>query len=83
MQITAGLGNEGQLAVKAGDAIDFIGEKLGVPASVRTTAAERAYLIEEQRKLMMQDQAMMALAGQQQMVAQNQQAAVGPDQGVA
>jgi hypothetical protein len=83
MQITAGMGNEGQIAIKAGDAIDFIGEKLGVPASVRTTAAERAYLIEEQRKLMMEDQAMMAMAGQQQMVAQNQQAAVGPDQGVA
>ena len=83
MQITATMGNEGQLAVKAGDAIDFIGDKLGVPASVRTTAAERAFLIEEQRKLMMQDQAMMAMAGQQQMVAQNQQAAVGPDQGVA
>jgi hypothetical protein len=83
MQITATMGNEGQLAVKAGDAIDFIGDKLGVPASVRTTAAERAFLIEEQRKLMMEDQAMMAMAGQQQMVAQNQQAAVGPDQGVA
>jgi hypothetical protein len=83
MQIAATMGNEGQLAVKAGDAIDFIGDKLGVPASVRTTAAERAYLIEEQRKLMMQDQAMMAMAGQQQMVSQNQQAAVGPDQGVA
>jgi hypothetical protein len=83
MQITAGMGNEGQIAIKTGDAIDFIGEKLGVPASVRTTAAERAYLIEEQRKLMMEDQAMMAMAGQQQMVAQNQQAAVGPDQGAA
>jgi hypothetical protein len=83
MQITATMGNEGQLAIKAGDAIDFIGDKLGVPAIVRTTAAERAFLIEEQRKLMMQDQAMMAMAGQQQMVAQNQQAAVAPDQGVA
>ena len=83
MQITATMGNEGQLAIKAGNAIDFIGDKLGVPASVRTTAAERAFLIEEQRKLMMQDQAMMAMAGQQQMVDQNQQAAVAPDQGVA
>jgi hypothetical protein len=83
MQITAAMGNEGQLAVKAGDAIDFIGDKLGVPASVRTSAAERAFLIEEQRKLMMEDQAMMAMAGQQQQVAQNQQAAVAPDQGVA
>ena len=83
MQITATMGNEGQLAIKAGNAIDFIGDKLGVPVSVRTTAAERAFLIEEQRKLMMQDQAMMAMAGQQQAVAENQQAAVAPDQGVA
>ena len=80
MQITAAMGNEGQLAIRQSDAIDFIGDKLGVPASVRTTAAERAYLIEEQRKLMMQDQAMMAMAGQQQAVAENQQAAVTPDQ---
>lgn len=80
MQITAAMGNEGQMAIRAGDAIDFIGDKLGVPASVRTTAAERAYLIEEQRKLMMQDQAMMAMAGQQQAVAGNQQAAMETDQ---
>jgi hypothetical protein len=80
MQITAAMGNEGQLAIRQSDAIDFIGDKLGVPASVRTTAAERAYLIEEQRKLMQQDQAMMAMAGQQQAVAENQQAAVTPDQ---
>jgi hypothetical protein len=80
MQIAATMGNEGQLAIKTSDALDFIGDKLGVPASVRTTAAERAYLIEEQRKLMMQDQAMMAMAGQQQAVAENQQAATAPDQ---
>lgn len=80
MQIAATMGNEGQLAIKTSDALDFIGDKLGVPASVRTTAAERAYLIEEQRKLMMQDQAMMAMAGQQQAVAENQQAAMTPDQ---
>jgi hypothetical protein len=80
MQIAATMGNEGQLAIKTSDALDFIGDKLGVPASVRTTAAERAYLIEEQRKLMQQDQAMMAMAGQQQAVAENQQAAVTPDQ---
>lgn len=80
MQIAATMGNEGQLAVKTSDALDFIGDKLGVPASVRTTAAERAYLIEEQRKLMMQDQQMMAMAGQQESVAQNQQAAMTPDQ---
>jgi hypothetical protein len=80
MQITASMGNEGQLAIKTGDAIDFIGEKLGVPASVRTTAIERAFIIEQQRALMMQDQAMMAQAGQQQAVMANQQAAQEPPQ---
>jgi hypothetical protein len=80
MQLTASLGNEGQLAIKTGDLIDYLGEKLGVPAALRTTAAERAYLIEEQRKLAQQDQAMMAMAGQQQQVNANQQAAVAPDQ---
>lgn len=76
MQLTSSLGNEGALAVKMGDLIDYLGEKLGVPASLRTTAAERAYLIEQQRELAQQDQAMMAMAGNQQAVAMNQEAAV-------
>lgn len=76
MQLTSSLGNEGALAVKMGDLIDYLGEKLGVPASLRTTAAERAYLIEQQRALAQQDQAMMAMAGDQQAVAMNQEAAV-------
>lgn len=76
MQLTSSLGNEGALAVKMGDLIDYLGEKLGVPASLRTTAAERAYLIEQQRELAQQDQAMMAMAGDQQAVAMNQEAAV-------
>jgi hypothetical protein len=80
MQITAALGNEGAMAVKTGDLIDYLGDKLGVPASIRTTAAERAFLIEQQREMMRQDQAMMAMAGQQQMVGQNQQAGMAPDQ---
>ncbi len=78
MQITATMGNEGQLALKTGDVIDFIGDKLGVPASVRTTAVERAFIIEQQRQLMMQDQAMMARAGQTEAVMANQQAATAP-----
>jgi hypothetical protein len=80
MQITAAMGNEGQLALKTGDVIDFIGDKLGVPASVRTTAVERAFIIEQQRQLMMQDQAMMSMAGQQEAVAANQEAAIAPQQ---
>lgn len=83
LQLTSALGNEGQLAMKTGDLIDYLGDKLGVPAYLRTTAAERAYLIEEQRKLAQQDQAMMAMAGNQGGVANNQGAAVAPDQAMA
>jgi len=78
MQLTSAMGNEGALAVKTGDLIDYLGEKLGVPAKLRTSATERAYLIEEQRKLAQQDQAMMAMAGQQEAVAQNQMDATAP-----
>ena len=78
LQLTQSLGNEGALAVKMGDLIDYLGDKLGVPAALRTSAAERAYLIEEQRKLAQQDQAMMAMAGNQEGVANNQQAALAP-----
>jgi hypothetical protein len=78
LQLTQSLGNEGALAVKMGDLIDYLGDKLGVPAALRTSAAERAYLIEEQRKLAQQDQAMMAMAGNQEAVANNQGAAVAP-----
>ena len=78
LQLTQALGNEGALAIKTGDLIDYLGDKLGVPAALRTSAAERAYLIEEQRKLAQQDQAMMAMAGNQQAVANNQEAALAP-----
>lgn len=78
LQLTQSLGNEGALAVKMGDLIDYLGDKLGVPAALRTSAAERAYLIEEQRKLAQQDQAMMAMAGNQEAVANNQGAATAP-----
>jgi hypothetical protein len=78
LQLTQALGNEGALAIKTGDLIDYLGDKLGVPAALRTSAAERAYLIEEQRKLAQEDQAMMAMAGNQQAVANNQEAALAP-----
>ncbi len=74
MQLTANFGAEGQLAVKTGDLIDFLGDKLGVPSSVRNSPAERAFLMDEQRKLQQQDQMAMAMAGNQQAVMQNQQA---------
>ena len=71
------------MAVKTGDLIDYLGDKLGVPAAIRTTAAERSFLIEQQREMMRQDQAMMAMAGQQQQVANNQMAGMAPDQAEA
>ena len=74
MQLTANFGAEGQLAVKTGDLIDFLGDKLGVPSAVRNSPAERAFLMDEQRKLAQQDQMAMAMAGNQQGVMQNQQA---------
>jgi hypothetical protein len=82
MQIASSLGNEGALAVRTGDLIDYLGDKLGVPASLRTSAAERAYIIEQQRALMMQDQAMLAAAGNQEAVVNQQEAATTPDQGM-
>lgn len=83
MQITQGLGNEGAMAVKTGDLIDYLGDKLGVPAALRTTAAERAFLIDQQRQMMQQDQAMMAMAGQQQGVMMGQEVAMEQEPPVA
>jgi hypothetical protein len=79
MQITSTMGNEGQLAVKNGELIDYIGDKLGIPSSIRNTSAERAFLIQQQQEMMQQQQVMMAMAGQQQglMQSQEQGAAVG------
>jgi len=74
MQLTANFGAEGQLAVKTGELIDFLGDKLGVPSAVRNSPAERAFLMDEQRKLAQQDQMAMAMAGNQQGIMDNQQA---------
>jgi hypothetical protein len=75
MQIAQSLGQEGALAVKTGDLIDFLGDKLGVPSSVRNTPAERAFLMEQQAQMQQRDAMMLAMAGQQQAVAESQQAA--------
>lgn len=42
-------GGEGSIAIKTDAAIDYIGEKLGVPAAIRNDAAERAVILEEQQ----------------------------------
>jgi hypothetical protein len=72
MQITATMGNEGALAVKTGELIDYIGDKLGIPSAVRNTAAERGFLMEQQQQMMMQQQVALAMAGQQQALMEGQ-----------
>lgn len=72
MQITSTMGNEGQLAVKTGELIDYIGDKLGIPSAVRNTAAERGFLMERQQETMMQQQMALAIAGQQQTLMEGQ-----------
>jgi len=69
-QIAASLGPEGQMAVQTGAIADFIADKLGVPASLRTTPQEREQMMQ---------QAMEMAQAQAQM--QQQQAA--PEEGAA
>ena len=66
-QLSQQLGAEGQFAVKFGPMIDFLGDKLGVPAAVRNNEAERAFLIDQQQQQQAQQLAMQlqAQAGQQ------------------
>ena len=64
-QIAQGAGPEGQMSLKVGEMLDYVGEKLGIPAKLRTSPAERA-----QR---MQDMAQMA----QQAAQANPEAAAG------
>lgn len=72
MQLTSTMGQEGMLAVKTGELIDYIGDKLGIPSSVRNTAAERGFLMERQQQMMLQQQAALAMAGQQQALMEGQ-----------
>lgn len=62
---TGAFGQDGQVALKNDMVVDYIGEKMGVPASVRNTQAERAVLLEE----MQAQQATMAVAQSQAMQA--------------
>ena len=65
MQLSQNLGTDGQLALKMDVMVDYLADKLGVPASVRNTAPERAVLMEEMRNQQQQQaigQAMMMQA---------------------
>jgi len=64
VQLSSALGPEGQMAIRMGAIADYIADKLGVPADLRTTPDER--------------QAMMEQAAQAaQMMAQQQMAQQG------
>ena len=66
MQISQSLGTDGQLAIKTDMLVDYLADKLGVPASVRNTAAERAVLMEEMRNQQQQQAIAQAMAMQTQ-----------------
>lgn len=66
MQISQTLGTDGQLAIKTDMLVDYLADKLGVPAAVRNTAAERAVLMEEMRNQQQQQAIAQAMAMQAQ-----------------
>ena len=66
MQISQSLGTDGQLAIKTDVLVDYLADKLGVPAAVRNTAAERAVLMEEMRNQQQQQAIAQAMAMQAQ-----------------
>jgi len=46
-QIAQAAGPEGQMSLKVGEMIDFVAEKLGVPARIRTSPMERMQRMEQ------------------------------------
>jgi hypothetical protein len=52
-QVAQAMGPEGQLAIKTGDMIDYIADKMGVPASIRTTPVERQQMMQEAQQMAM------------------------------
>jgi hypothetical protein len=66
MQIAQSLGTDGQLVIKNDILVDYLADKLGVPAAVRNTAAERAVLMEEMQAQQQQQAIAQAMAMQAQ-----------------
>jgi hypothetical protein len=67
-QIAQAMGPEGMLAIKSGELLDYIADKMGVPAAIRTTPMERQQMMQEMQQ-------MAAMAQQAQMQGQPPQAA--------
>jgi hypothetical protein len=57
-QIAQSVGPEGQMALKVGDMLDFVAERLGIPASIRNSPEERAAIAQQ-----MAEQAQMVANG--------------------
>lgn len=64
IQLTQPMGAEGEYAINKSALIDMLGDKLGVPSSVRHDATERAVLIQQRAQA---EQAAAVAAAQQQM----------------
>jgi hypothetical protein len=62
-QIAQAMGPEGMLAIKSGELLDYIADKMGVPAAIRTTPMERQQMMQEMQQ-------MAAMAQQAQMQGQ-------------
>ena len=78
-QLMQNLGPDGQIALKMDALVDYLGDKMGVPMSVRNNRAERAIMMEEaNNQQQMAAMAQMQMMQQQQQQGQPQQQALPP-----
>jgi len=47
VQMSSALGPEGQMAVKTGSIADYVADKLGIPAELRTSPEEREMMMQQ------------------------------------
>jgi hypothetical protein len=82
-QLMQNLGPDGQIALKMDALVDYLGDKMGVPMSVRNNRAERAIMMEEaNNQQQMAAMAQMQMMQQQQPQGQSQQQALPPPEGM-
>lgn len=56
VQLSSALGPEGQMAVKTGAISDYVADKLGVPANLRTSEFERQQLMQQMQQAVVEQQ---------------------------
>lgn len=76
-QLMQGFGTDGAVAIKTEMVVDYIGDKLGVPANLRNNLAERAVLMEQMQQAQQQALAMQAVSSQMAAGAEQQMAPMG------